>query len=197
LRFVAALDQIAQALRVGRKLDQHHAKILHHGEQHLAQSFELRVGLRAGRYGNTEAFDLRHAGGALDQGEHLGTDLFAHTLACSRGGRRKVDQQGGRDRLVIHRHASKHRGRSERVLEHSLAARERAIGQLGPCDGERALDDALLVGAVAGAELRKPRLRIVQRIFGPCRALCFNHCRLRVSSDHTDGTTPPRPRPAP
>ena len=96
------------------QLDQHHAHIAHHGQQHLAHV----LGLPVLAVGELDLVDLGHA---LDNVRHLVAESLANLLA----GRRRifdgVVQQGGGDGRRVQLHLRQHLGHLERMHNIGLA----------------------------------------------------------------------------
>ena len=96
------------------QLDQHHAHVGHHGQQHLAHIFCLAV-FAVGK------LDLVDLGDALDDVRHLVAESLANFLV---GGRRVfhgIVQQGGGDGRRVQLHLRQHFGHLERMNDVGLA----------------------------------------------------------------------------
>ena len=90
------------------QLDQHHAHIAHHGQQHLAHV----LGLPVFSIGELDLVDLGHA---LDDVRHLVAEALADLFAGCRSILHGIVQQGGGDCRRIQFHLRQHLCHLERV----------------------------------------------------------------------------------
>ena len=106
--------QGAHVVQAVSQLDEHHAHVLHHGQQHLAHVFGLAV-FAVGK------LDFVDFGDALDDVGHLVAKLGLNFLIS--GGRvfNRVVQQAGGDCGRVHLHLRQHLGHLERVDDVGLA----------------------------------------------------------------------------
>ena len=89
------------------QFDQHHARIVHHRQEHLAQRFQFALVVRSGGL-RIEAVELAEFGHAFDQAQHFLAELrfqfgprdlgvFQHVVQQAGGDGRRVDAQLGQD----------------------------------------------------------------------------------------------------
>ncbi len=104
----------AHVVQAVGQLDEHHAHVRHHGQQHLAHVFGLAV-FAVGK------LDLVDLGDALDDVGHLVAKLGFDLLIG--GGRvlNRVVQQAGGDGRRVHLHLRQHLGHLQRVDDVGLA----------------------------------------------------------------------------
>jgi hypothetical protein len=165
------LDRAHVVQPVG-ELDQDHAHVVGHGDDHLA--VVLRLGVLAAL--EADAGQLRDA---LDELGDLVAELVPHLLDRDVGVLDDVVEERGRDRLVVEVQLGADLGRTERVVDEVLARaalltlvcargiRERAAQQL-PIDvrvvgrdlGEQLLDEVLM----SFRSLEKRHMQIVLRL---------------------------------
>ena len=154
LLFRLRARQMAQGLGALGELDQHHADVLHHRQQHLAQAFDLLRGFvlfpffdLAGHL--AELPDMFHARDALDQHLHVGAEFLLEFQCPVIQIVRHRMQNGGGDHFMVHIHASQNRCGTESVLHQRSPGQFRFPGverlgqfagmadQLGFCGRER------------------------------------------------------------
>ena len=95
-----AAHQRAQRLRALGELDEHHADVLDHREQHLAQVLRLRGALLlVAALG--DGADAAHPRDAGDQRRDVVAEARAHVVGVERAGDGQSDQQRGADRVGV------------------------------------------------------------------------------------------------
>ena len=152
---IAALDREAQALGVIGELDQHHAHVLRHRQQHLAQAFELRRLLAGARRAAAQAFDHRHARHAFGKLGDARAELVAHREHRFRR-YNHMSEQAGRQALGIELELAQYQCRVERVRQQRLAAMQRALGGLRRNPFEHALEQRNIRLGVISAQRGQP-----------------------------------------
>ena len=124
------------------QFNDHHADVLTHGQQHLAQVFGLAV-LDIGE------FDLGQFGDAVHQQGHIGAKFlldFGHRDGGILG---HIVHQGGGDALAVHTQFHQNGRHRQRMADIRLtaAAALTAVGFLGQCVGT--VDHVKIIGATA------------------------------------------------
>ncbi len=89
--------QGAHVVQAVGELDQDDADVAHHGQQHLAEIFRLRLGMGF-------EFDLGELADAVDQFGDFGAELAGELLLGRAGVFDHIMQDGRHDALVVHVH---------------------------------------------------------------------------------------------
>ena len=123
-----ASHQMAQRLRPLGKLDQHHADVLDHREEHLAQVLGLRGALLPVG-ANGERLHGIHPRDALDEGRDVGAERRHDAIAPVAGSLGQPDQQRGRQRVRIESLRGEDAGGAERAGDQRLAIGAAQVAQ--------------------------------------------------------------------
>ena len=96
------------------ELDEDHADVLHHGEDHLAEVLRLRLGLAA-------ELDLGQLGDAIDQLGDLFAEFAGQLLLADAGVLNDVVQDGGDEGAGVHAHLGQDPGHRQRMVDVGFA----------------------------------------------------------------------------
>ncbi len=119
-RLAFVRNQVAQRLRSLRELDQHHANVADHRQQHLAQAFRMRVTVMRGSVFRDRS-DRTHACDTTDQLYHFRTKAHAERLGVKVVDMRRTDHYRGANRIEIELEAGDDRRGAERAIQPWLA----------------------------------------------------------------------------
>ena len=168
--------QRAHVVQPVGQLDEHHAHIAHHGQQHLAHVF----GLAVFAIGKLNFVDL---GDALDDVRHLVAEAGVNLLA---GGRRVFDrvvQQGRGNGRRVQLHFGQHFGHFERMNDVGLAGGAHLPLVVLDAELPRFADQGnVFIGAI-GLNVAQKRLkpsgrwRVGRVVDGALNCLCFHRLR--------------------
>ena len=133
------------------QLDQHHAHIRDHGQQHLAHIFRLAV-LAIGK------LDLVDIGDAFDDVRHLLAEAGLNLLIG--GGRvlNRVVQQAGGDRGRVHLHLRQHLGHLERMNNVGFARGPHLPLMMADAELPRLADQGNVIAGAVGVDLLEQSL---------------------------------------
>jgi hypothetical protein len=106
--------QRAHVVQAVGQLDQHHADVVHHGQDHLADALGLGFFARG-------KIDFADLGDALDDVCHLFAELRANVVNRDRGVFHGVVQQAGGDGGGVETHVGQHGRHFQRVHQVRLA----------------------------------------------------------------------------
>ncbi len=114
-------DQRAHVVQAVGELDEHHAHVLGHGQQHLAQALGLGMLVaRAGRLA-LEFLDHLHPGHAVDEAGDGRAEFVFQVIERDAAVLHHVVQDRRRQRLVIETEIGEYSGHRQRMLDIGLA----------------------------------------------------------------------------
>jgi hypothetical protein len=162
-----AADQKPQRLRAFRKLDEHHANVADHGQQHLAQILGLDVTVLFRCDADLRCADRTHARDAGDQMPDVGAEFFRKLLAVEAIEVGSADQDRRAHRIRIELESGHDRRSRERAVEPGFSIRRAAVA----IERSRVIrnrgDDVALCRRERVTDLRIPRgQRFGRRAFG-------------------------------
>ena len=159
--------QSAHVVRAVGQLDENHANVARHGDDHLAEVFGLLLFL--GDVGG----QLGELGDAVDELGHLGAEQVGDVIHCRQRVFDRVVQQAGDDRRLVELELRQDAGHLERVDEVGLARLAHLpLMDLGAVDVSL-LDD---VEVGVGIVLLDPVENVVEPEHGAPRALKGSEC---------------------
>ena len=121
------------------KFDDHHANIVDHGQNHLADIF----GLTCFRREHIEAADL---GDAFNQAGRLFTEAFLNARHRKLRIFDHVVEQGGRERGRVHTHIREYMGDFEKMSQIRFAGAAKLVAMAFGCDFVSAANQPRIVG---------------------------------------------------
>ena len=154
-----APDQKPQRLRALGKLDEDHADVADHRQQHLAQILRLSVSIlfRCSRAGDLRRADRTHARNAGDQLRDVGTEFCAKLVGVEAVEVRRAEQNGGAHRIGIELEAGDDGCRCQRAVEPGLAVGGAAVAVQLACIIGNCRDGRAICRRKSLSDLRVPR----------------------------------------